>query len=63
VIEKMSEIDRRGREVGEGMIDFSENVAQGLTVPLALIGGLAYKASTDIGHAMAVLSARMGGVK
>ncbi|MCH5586318.1 hypothetical protein MK805_15350 [Shimazuella sp. AN120528] len=63
VSERMNEVGQRGREVGEGMIDFSENVAQGLTVPIALIGGLAYKASADVDHAMAIIAARVGGVK
>ncbi|WP_044639733.1 phage tail tape measure protein [Risungbinella massiliensis] len=63
VREQMDDLARRGREVGEGMVDFAENVTQGLTVPLALVGGLAFKAAADSGHMMAILSARLGGVR
>ncbi|MDQ0418458.1 phage-related protein/archaellum component FlaC [Croceifilum oryzae] len=57
------EVGRRGREVGEGMVDFADNTTQGLTAPIGLISALAFKASADSSHMMAILTAKLGGVR
>lgn len=57
---RMKEIGDRGREVGENMVDMSENLMQGLTVPLALLGGVALKSAGDIDRMFSVLKAQTG---
>lgn len=57
---KMKEIGSRGRELGENMVDMSENLMQGITLPLALIGGVAVKSAGDIDRMFSVLKAQTG---
>jgi phage-related protein len=57
---RMKEIGSQGRQLGENMVDMSENMIQGLTVPLALIGGVALKSAGDIDRMFSVLQAQTG---
>jgi phage-related protein len=57
---RMKEIGDRGREVGENMVDMSENLMQGLTVPIALLGGVALKSAGDIDRMFSILQAQTG---
>jgi phage-related protein len=58
--DRMKEIGDRGREVGENMVDMSENMMQGITIPLALLGGVALKSAGDIDRMFSVLQAQTG---
>lgn len=60
---KIRDLGHRMGEVGENLIDTSENMAEGLTAPLAAIGAVAFKASADAGQAFSILQARVRGVK
>lgn len=58
----MKRIRDRGMEIGERMVDMAENTTQGITVPLALLGAAAFKASLDFERMSTILKTNLRGV-
>lgn len=61
--QNVDQLGKRSMEVGENMFDMGENLMQGLSLPLGILGGAAFKASADANRMMTILRASVGGVK